>query len=179
MRQPENLPTSTLSRHPRSERPTRTRARVTHGFTLVELSIAIVVVGILASIGYVSYSSLVDRARLVQAVGDLKAISVAVDNYYVLNKVYPGSLASVGMDGRQDPWNTAYNYLRIADPAGGPRTDSNGDPINTDYELYSNGEDGATSAPLNAANSEDDVVRAGNGGFLGRASNFGEPVDPD
>jgi len=148
------------------------------GFTLIEISIAILVIGVLGTIGYVSYNSVVNKARLVQAMGDIKAIAVAVDFYESRNGVFPGSLSSVGMDNKIDPWETSYVYIRINDPgAGGPRSHQ-GVPINTDYELYSHGVDGLSSAPLAAAEAVDDIVRAGNGGFLGLASNFNQ-TNPD
>jgi general secretion pathway protein G len=44
--------------------------------------------------------------------------------------------------------------------------------LNTYYDLYSVGKDGATSSSLNASVSFDDVVRANDGGFLGQAAKF-------
>ena len=45
-------------------------------------------------------------------------------------------------------------------------------PINSDYDLYSMGEDGGTRPPLTARPSQDDIVRAGDGGFVGLAEEF-------
>lgn len=52
------------------------------------------------------------------------------------------------------------------------RKDRNLVPINSDYDLYSAGHDGATLPPLLAPVSRDDVIRANNGGFIGLASDF-------
>lgn len=53
-----------------------------------------------------------------------------------------------------------------------PRKDRFLVPINSDFDLYSMGKDGESVAPLNAAKSRDDVVRAANGAFVGLASKF-------
>jgi general secretion pathway protein G len=45
-------------------------------------------------------------------------------------------------------------------------------PINSDYDLYSEGKDGNSAPPLGAAQSLDDVVRANDGGYVGLAANF-------
>ena len=41
----------------------------------------------------------------------------------------------------------------------------------TDHDLYSMGLDEKTKLPLTAKDARDDIVRAGNGGFLGLAAN--------
>ncbi|MFV2061167.1 MAG: prepilin-type cleavage/methylation domain-containing protein, partial [Gammaproteobacteria bacterium] len=56
--------------------------------------------------------------------------------------------------------------------AGKARKDLSMVPLNTDYDLYSRGKDGASTPPLSAPVSQDDVLRANNGGFIGLASKF-------
>jgi general secretion pathway protein G len=45
-------------------------------------------------------------------------------------------------------------------------------PINSDYDLYSDGQDGQSASPLTAKASQDDIVRAANGRYVGLASQF-------
>jgi len=45
-------------------------------------------------------------------------------------------------------------------------------PINCDYDLYSKGADGKSTAPLTAKISQDDIIRANNGGYVGLVSNY-------
>jgi general secretion pathway protein G len=52
------------------------------------------------------------------------------------------------------------------------RKDRNTHPINTDFDLYSKGRDGKTNYPLTAEASQDDIIRANNGGYLGLASHY-------
>lgn len=55
---------------------------------------------------------------------------------------------------------------------GKVRKDHNLVPLNTDYDLYSMGEDGASVSPLTAKASRDDIVRANNGRYVGLASDY-------
>ena len=73
-----------------------------------------------------------------------------------------------------DPWGRPYAYLNIA-AAGGigdVRKDKNLNPLNTDFDLYSLGEDGASASPLTAKNSRDDIVRANNGAYIGLGEDY-------
>ena len=45
-------------------------------------------------------------------------------------------------------------------------------PLNTDFDLYSLGPDGESALALPAAPSRDDVVRAGDGAYIGLAVNY-------
>jgi general secretion pathway protein G len=85
----------------------------------------------------------------------------------------PNSLTDIGMDGMQDPWGNPYVYANHGSiPPGLRRKDGSLVPINSDYDLYSKGEDGLSSPPLTANNSRDDIVRARNGEFFGKASEY-------
>jgi general secretion pathway protein G len=72
-----------------------------------------------------------------------------------------------------DPWGAPYVYLNLDGvPIGLMRKDQALVPINSDYDLYSKGPDGASVAPLTAVTSRDDIVRANNGSFIGIASDY-------
>jgi len=45
-------------------------------------------------------------------------------------------------------------------------------PLNSDYDLYSDGQDGQTTAPITAQKSQDDIIRASDGAYVGLASQF-------
>jgi general secretion pathway protein G len=55
---------------------------------------------------------------------------------------------------------------------GQQRKDRNLVPINSDYDLYSMGPDGRSVSPLTAQASRDDIIRANDGGFVGKASDY-------
>ncbi len=61
----------------------------THGFTIVELLIVIVVVGILAAISIVVYNGVSNKAHDSVVVSDAAAIAKALELYKAENGVYP------------------------------------------------------------------------------------------
>ena len=144
-----------------------------HGFTLLELIIAVIVAGLMAAIALPVYSGAIQRARIVQATGDMNRVESALERFRA-NGVLPPNLAAVGMDTLIDPWGNPYQYLNIEAGVnrGAVRKDRNLVPINTDYDLYSMGKDGISRPPLPARPSRDDIVRAGNGSYMGLAEDF-------
>jgi len=144
------------------------------GFTLVEVLLAVMIIGILSGLGISQYHKGVDRARVAAAIGDITAISFAISEYRSSYRQLPASLADVGYGDRLDPWGQPYQYLRLGGPGstGQARKDRALVPINSDYDLYSVGADGESVAPLTAAASQDDVIRANNGGYVGLASGY-------
>jgi len=75
-----------------------------------------------------------------------------------------------------DPWGNAYRYLSFAAPLPGIkgliRKDHNLHPLNSEFDLYSMGADWRSVAPLTAKASQDDVIWARDGSFVGLASDF-------
>lgn len=67
------------------------------GFTIVELLIVIVVIGILAAITIVAYNGIQQRAKEAERQSDITAVAKALELYYVDNGRYPsyGSQFSV------------------------------------------------------------------------------------
>lgn len=144
-------------------------------FTLVELMIALVILVTLTAIAVPSYQSHIQKAKQSQAVKEIAEISMVIERFHTLNSTYPANLAALGAEvPAADPWGHAYGYLAIdvsPPPANGAiRKDKNLNPLNSDYDLYSKGPDGQTQKQLTAAKARDDIVRAGNGGFIGLAS---------
>ena len=146
------------------------------GFTLIEIMICIAILGTLAAIAIPNYFSYINRGRVARAIGDIKAIENPIQQFYLINDRYPDSLAQVGLGGIKDPWGNAYRYLRIegnANPGKGKlRKDHNLVPVNSDFDLYSMGKDEATNSTFTAKVSEDDIVRANNGGYVGLVSEY-------
>ncbi len=61
------------------------------GFTIVELLIVIVIIGILAAIGFVSYSNATKKARDTERASDVKAIAAKAEEYYASDATNAGS----------------------------------------------------------------------------------------
>lgn len=147
-----------------------------HGFSLIELMIALVVGALLLSLAVPAYNNHVERAQIAKAIGDIQGLSLAIDRFRLNNNDRaPDTLAELGIQVPLDPWGRAYQYLNIIDgkpSTGEVRKDGALNPLNSDFDLYSLGEDGLTQMPLNAARARDDIVRANNGAFVGLAEDY-------
>lgn len=129
-------------------------ARTQRGFTLIEIMMVVVIIGVLGAIVVPQFMSRPDQAKVTAARIDIQAISTSLEMYRLDNHNYPstaqglealvkrpsgtpvprnwnlqGYLKSVPVD----PWGTPYQYLnpgvRSADGS---------------YDLYSLGADGVS-----------------------------------
>jgi len=87
----------------------------------------------------------------------------------------PTDLSAVGRGDMLDPWGHPYQYLNFygndKNPQGA-RKDHSLHPLNSDFDLYSMGADGQSVAPITASKSQDDIIRANDGGYIGLARNY-------
>lgn len=150
------------------------RKRWARGFTVVELLIVIAIILTIVAIAVPNLLAAIDQARIARAVGDVHTIGMAVQEYNVLNGQYPDSLSQTDYASTLDPWGHPYQYLNFQDVKGKGkmRKDRFLVPINTAFDLYSMGKDGASVAPLTAKQSQDDIIWANDGSYVGPASNF-------
>lgn len=117
------------------------------GFTLIELILVTVIIGILAGMVAVNYGGYTRKAQINAAKGDIMSYSQAVDLYALEhNDTYPKTLEDLVSGERKyvkeiklDPWKNPYVYK--------PGTDA----AKADYEIFSCGPDGAPGT-------EDDVT---------------------
>ena len=68
------------------------------GFTLVELLIVIVIIGILVAISIVAYNGITEKARFATMRSDLSSLNKAIQLYYADNGHYPISGVWFGYD---------------------------------------------------------------------------------
>lgn len=119
------------------------------GFTLIEIMVVVVILGILAALVVPQVMNRPDQAKVTVAKGDIKAIAAALDMYKLDNFSYPSTQQGLealvsrpsgspqprnwNADGYlkrlpKDPWGNDYQYLSPG--TQGP------------YDLYSLGADG-------------------------------------
>lgn len=67
------------------------KKRTEQGFTIVELLIVIVVIGILAALVITTYNGIQQKGRNTERVTDLKAVQGQLEAYYATNGRYPAS----------------------------------------------------------------------------------------
>ncbi len=77
---------------PRRRSANRTRG----GFTLIELMADVVVIGFLASLALANYNSTLRQARIVNAIGNIKAIQTDLQSIEAGGDTPPATLASSG-----------------------------------------------------------------------------------
>jgi general secretion pathway protein G len=154
--------------------PRRSSLRRQRGFSLIELLIAISVLLIIAAIAIPAFLQALDKARVARCVGDLRKIGNDIDTMGLTTGTYPTTLIQVDDDTKLDPWGSPYVFVNLMEPStsGQARLDRFNVPINKQIDLYSMGADKQTATPLVAAPSQDDVIWASDGGYLGLASQY-------
>ena len=99
-----------------------TDCRGQQGFTIIELMIAVTIVGALAGLAIPNYLGYLDKARLARCIAEIRYIERAIDSYEAAYDLFPNTLAEVGAGEIVDPWGNPYEYLNIAAltlPGGG------------------------------------------------------------
>ena len=116
----------------RTDHPRQRRRHEEEGFTLVELMVVIVIIGLLATIVAINVLPSGDKARVTRAKADISTIEGALDMYKLQNGAYPttaqglaalvrapaGGNAATYQPGGYikggkvpvDPWSRPYNY---------------------------------------------------------------------
>ena len=110
------------------------------GFTLIEILLVVVIIGMLATIAAINVPKFLGQGREGKARADVSSISTAVNLYNMNKGKYPSSL-SVLMEGNdpfmqtlpKDPWGNDYQYASSSSRKG------------LKFEVYSLGEDGVSS----------------------------------
>ncbi|KGK85546.1 secretion system protein G [Stutzerimonas degradans] len=123
--------------------------RTQGGFTLIEIMVVVVILGILAALVVPQVMSRPEQAKVTVAKGDIKAVAAALDMYKLDNFAYPSTQQGLealvkkpsgnpqpknwNRDGYlkrlpKDPWGNDYQYLS-------PGTQGQ-------FDLYSFGADG-------------------------------------
>lgn len=88
------------------------------GFTLVELMIAVAIIGILAAIAYPSYSNYLMKGRRASAQAHLADIAQRQEQYLLDARAYAGSLGALNMT-TPDDVSTYYTITLVADNTAG------------------------------------------------------------
>ena len=143
------------------------------GFTILELLVVTVIIGTLSTLAAPPLQRAREMAQVSRAIAEIRIISSELAIYFEINFTLPASLAGIERASLLDPWGLPYMYVPLTGPgAGDARKNKFQVPLNTDFDLGSAGPDGLSKPPLTAADSQDDILRAWNGGFIGLASDF-------
>ncbi|MEI6892265.1 MAG: type II secretion system protein GspG [Pontiella sp.] len=91
------------------------------GFTLIEILLVVVIIGILAGIGIPALSGKSEKAKIAQAMGNINTLSMGVREYEIMNGDYPSSLDGLLDESKggpylekksvpTDPWGKPFVY---------------------------------------------------------------------
>jgi len=92
--------------------------RRSRGFTLIELMITVVVVAILASVAYPSYTEFVVRSKRAEGKAALLDAAQTLERYFTTHNAYPTTLAAAGARSHSGE-NSAKAAYTIAIAGGG------------------------------------------------------------
>jgi general secretion pathway protein G len=135
------------------------------------LCIAILV--ILMTISLKIIKNIETKARNLRAIVEIKKIQTAIEMYIDDNGTLPADLSDLNEGALKDPWGTPYKYINFdLINKGKWRKDRFLHPLNTSYDLWSNGKDRESASPLTAAISFDDIIRANDGEYVGLAAEY-------
>ncbi len=126
------------------------------GFSLVEIMIVVVIIGLMAGLVTYATAGYLERAKKQRARSDIATLAGAVDSYYLAKGEYPGN--DQGLKAlvpefikvlQKDPWGNPYLYVQPGKSAP--------------YDIISYGADGregGSGADADITNTDIEVIEA-------------------
>ncbi len=155
-------------------RPVLRSRRASAGFTIIELIIILLIMMVISAMAVPALQSAIGAAKIGRAVADVRTIGNDALGYDAQYGSAPDNLVELGYDQNVDPWGHSYQYRNSTDGHGNglARSDRFGVNSNGYFDLYSMGPDGLSVTSLTASQSQDDIIWASDGNFIGQASNY-------
>jgi len=161
------------------------------GFTLIEIMLAVAILGIIVSIAIPAYRGYVGEARIGTAIKDIHQMELVLNDLAFESRLdefdgnggsvrgvwlvdgqltlgVPGTAPSTDAEAWLDPWGRIYRYQRTAGGAGdGVINDGGGNVSNRAATSAAPQSYDLFSLGVSATDAADDVVRGCNGEFAG------------
>ena len=116
----------------------RSRSQARRGFSLLELTLVILIIGVLMGVAAVAFGPALLRGKTTATKASMTTLKRAITEYQGINNQYPAQLDALAPNYvdplPQDGWNNPFYY---ASPGQGGRA----------FDLISAGEDGAYGTP--------------------------------
>jgi general secretion pathway protein G len=129
-----------------------------HGFTLIEIMVVVIIIGLLAAVIVPSVISKVDEARVSKAKADIQALEAALTMFRLDNSKYPTtdqglqSLITQPTDPSIRHWRVGGYIQHVSkDPWGNPYQYAFPSSHGRDYDLFTLGSDGQPGGDGTAA----------------------------
>ena len=116
------------------------------GFTIVELLIVIVVIGILATLVLVTFTGIQQKARDSKRKTDLGAVQAALETYYSSNNTYP-TLAHLQSSSWLSSNLKGFDAAALQDPKGASNSTVGSSTSATQYGYVVTAADGTLASP--------------------------------
>lgn len=146
------------------------------GFSFLELLIVVGIIMIISALAVPHLLAVLDEAKVTRATGEIHAIEVNIAIFQATSSgTLPTDLSQIEATSLIDPWGHPYQYFNHATGTGNGgilREDLFLVALNEDYDLYSLGKDGQTTAAIGSSVSQDDIIRAASGAYTGVASQY-------
>jgi prepilin-type N-terminal cleavage/methylation domain-containing protein len=97
-----------------------TRMRTQRGFTLVELAVVIVIIGVLAAFGVPKFLNSVEKSKAAEAFNYLSAIQGSQERYLAQNGVYAGAITSLDITLPAPQYFSVGSITPTASTSGSP-----------------------------------------------------------
>ena len=131
------------------------------GFTLLEMLIVVIIIGILASIAMPQYFRTLEKSRSAEAVTNTGAIRMALDRYWYQESAVTTDLDLLDIDNPNDITNKLYTYAI---------TDDGTDASTRKYTVTATRTVGATTYWVKWIQTDNDT------GKITRSANLGGPT---
>ena len=91
--------------------------RMVRGVTLIELMVVVVIIGILAALGYPLYTDQVRKSRRAEAKSALQEAMTREERHYTTDNTYASDMTTIGY--ANDPFVTSHGWYKVSGAACG------------------------------------------------------------